>query len=264
MQPNEKDAPLAFVAIQAALQAGDILRRGFGSNFSIKEKANPFDLVTEYDKKSEDAIISYIHEKFPSHSFLAEESGASHEDHDQVKWIIDPLDGTMNFARHIPYFGISIAAMVKQHIEVGVFYAPMTSELFVALRGNGAYLNGAPLHVSNVKKLQHAISATGFPYGSIDEREKAVAQFVEFLHLGNPIRILGSAALSLAYVAAGRFDAYWGMNLAPWDVAAGILLCEEAGGKVTHFDGKHHNMFKQPNIIATNGLVHQEVVLNLQ
>lgn len=264
MKIPEIDTPLAFVAIQAALESGEMLRKGFGSDFHVASKANPFDLVTEFDKKSEQTIIKHIHEKFPDHSFLAEESGLSYQSSSEVQWVIDPLDGTMNFAHHVPFFGISIAAVVKSRVEVGVFYAPMMSELFVALNGSGAYLNGVPLKVSDAKSLKNGISATGFPYGSIEEKENCFGQFTKFFNLGNPIRILGSAALSLAYVAAGRFDAYWGANLAPWDIAAGKLLIEEAGGKVTHFDGAPLNIYTSPNIVATNSHVHAEVLTNLK
>lgn len=251
------DSSLAFVGIQAALHAGQILRKGFGSNFVISSKTSALNLVTEFDKASEKAIIDLINEQYPDHAFLAEESGSSESKGDVVRWIIDPLDGTMNFVHHIPLFAISIAAMVGDKVEVGIIYQPMTDELFVAQRGRGAYLNGKRLQVSDVSDIQLAVGATGFPYDQQDKRELAIDQFNRFLGIGNPIRIIGSAALNLAYVAAGRFDVFWGANLYPWDVAAGKLLVEEAGGLMTHYDGTAHNMFEQPSVLATNSLLHQ-------
>jgi myo-inositol-1(or 4)-monophosphatase len=255
--------PLAFVAIQAALNAGNILRKGFGTQFTITAKTNAQNLVTEYDNAAETAIINYIHGRFPKHSFLAEESGASQYEGAEVQWIIDPLDGTMNFVRHIPFFAVSIAARLHNTIEIGVIYQPMTNELFVAQRGFGAYLNGTPIHVSKVKAIHNAIGATGFPYEEAETRHRHIAQFSRILDIGNPLRITGSAALNMAYVAAGRFDLYWGANLQPWDVAAGKLLIEEAGGRITHYDGSLYDMFVQPSIVATNALLHDELLTYL-
>lgn len=256
------DSPLAFAAIQAALGAGQILQKGFGSQHTISTKSNDLDIVTIFDKTAEDYIISFIKTQFPNHSFLAEESGACDTTDASVCWVIDPLDGTLNFAHHIPLFGVSIAAVVNDAVEVGVIYLPMLNELFVAQRGRGSYLNGMQMHVSDINDMHYAVGSTGFPYGDNKLRDVSIEQFKDFLHIGNPIRIIGSAALNLAYVAAGRFDIYWGTNLQPWDIAAGILLVEEAGGKVTHFDGNSHNIFNDPSIIASNSHLHQ-VVLNL-
>jgi len=260
MRPSHNDSPLAFVAIQAALHAGQILRKGFGSYFSVATKINALDLVTEFDKASEESIINFIRSHFPSHAFLAEESGESQTKDAPVLWIIDPLDGTLNFAHHIPFFAISIAAYVNNHVEVGVIYQPNTNELFVAHRGHGAYLNGTRMHVSTIQDPQYAVGATGFPYGMSANREKSVAQFEKFLDVGNPIRIVGSAAINLAYVASGRFDTFWGTNLSPWDVAAGKLLVEEAGGQVSFSDGTPHDMFRQNTIVASNGHLHQSIL----
>jgi len=256
-----EDSPLAVVASQAALKAGKLLREGFGTQFEITSKANPLDLVTEFDKAAEALIIDFIKSQFNGHAFLAEESGFSEYQGADVLWIIDPLDGTMNFAHHIPFFVVSIAAVVDQSIEVGVIYQPINQELFVAQKGRGSYLNGSKIHVSKAVNLAQAVGATGFPY-SFDERKHYTTQFLNFLNVGNPIRIIGSAALNLAYVATGRFDLYWGNNLMPWDVAAGKLLVEEAGGQITHFDGSSYDAFKEANIVATNGTLHN-AILNL-
>lgn len=258
------DSPLAFVAIQAALKAGQLLRKGFGTQFEITSKANALDLVTEFDRMSEEIIINFIRSQFADHAFLAEESGPSDNQHAEVLWVIDPLDGTMNFAHHIPHFAISIAALIKEQIEIGVIYHPINNELFVAHRGRGAYLNGSRLQVSPIETMASAVGAMGFPYGFDEKREQAISQFINFLTVGNPIRIIGSAALNLAYVAAGRFDMFWGNNLKPWDIAAGRILIEEAGGKVTHFDGSPHSLFNQTNIVATNTFLHPAVLSYLQ
>jgi myo-inositol-1(or 4)-monophosphatase len=255
------NSPLAFVAIQAALKAGHLLRRGFGTRFSINSKANAQDLVTDFDKIAEETIISFIRQHFPDHAFLAEESGESGVNQSPFLWIIDPLDGTMNFAHHIPLFTVSIAVSINSRVEIGVIYQPMTEELFTVQRGRGAYLNGTRLEVSQIADMQNAVGATGFPYDINYIREKYLGQFVNFLNVGNPIRIIGSACLNLAYVAAGRFDVYWGTYLQPWDIAAGKLLVEEAGGKVTHFDGTKYETSRQPDLVATNRILHP-IVLN--
>lgn len=258
------DNSLAFVAIQAALRAGQILRQGFGTLFTISSKANALDLVTPFDKAAEESIISFIRQHFPDHSFLAEESGSCGTTNSRVQWVIDPLDGTMNFAHNIPMFVVSIAAVVDGITEIGVIYQPLTHDLYAAQKGRGAYLNGIPIKTSQTTLLESAVGATGFPYGPTETREKCIDQFLRFLEVGNPIRILGSAALNLAYIAAGKFDVYWGMNLQPWDMAAGALLIEEAGGTITHFDGSPHNFYLHQNIVASNGFLHQAVLNNLQ
>ena len=247
-------------AIDAAYHAGAILRQGFGTQFSVSRKGSPHDLVTEYDGRAEEAIISHLSRLYPSHGFLAEESGVSTHPDAPVKWVIDPLDGTMNYAHHIPLFCVSIAAVVEEKAVVGVIYNPLLEELFVAERGKGATLNGQRISVSKVDSIENGVLATGFPYGHSTLREKCISQFMNFLEVGNPIRIIGSAALTLAYVACGRFDIYWGSNLKPWDVAAGTLLIEEAGGKITHFDGSPLDMFLVSNTLATNSHLHNEAL----
>lgn len=260
MSRLSEESSLAFVGIQAALHAGQILRKGFGTTFEISSKTNALDLVTEFDKAAEKAIIDLIKDQFPNHCFIAEESGYSESKGYPVRWIIDPLDGTMNFVHHIPLFVVSIAAQVNEHVEVGVIYQPMTDELFVARRGRGAYLNGNRMHVSHLSDIRQAVAGTGFPYDFNEKRREAIEQFNNLLEIGNPMRIIGSAALSLAYVAAGRFDVFWGANLSPWDVAAGKLLIEEAGGRVTHYNGKPHQLFEQPSVLATNGFLHETML----
>ncbi|MBS0620459.1 MAG: inositol monophosphatase [Verrucomicrobia bacterium] len=253
---------LTFVATQAALKAGELLSRGFGTNFTIASKPGAHNLVTEYDMQAERSIIASIQEHFPDHAILAEESGKNRSEH-PVTWIIDPLDGTVNFAHGVPTFSVSIAAAIKQEIVSGVIYQPMTKELFVAQKGKGAYLNGSRLAVSEHKTLKEALLATGFPYNVEKNPYHCIEAFTEMQAKGVPIRRLGSAAIDLAYVAAGKYDAYWEVSLHPWDVAAGILLIQEAGGQVTHFDGKPHAIFQADTLVASNGHLHKELLTHL-
>lgn len=251
------------VAIQAALAAGDILRRGFGTKFQISSKEGKQNLVTEYDHAAEKAIISFIRNRFPDHSFLAEESGLEKQS-SSVCWVIDPLDGTVNFAHHIPVFSVSIAVCSGEEMLAGVVYQPMTQELFVAEKGNGAYLNGNRLYVSKTEKLTEAFLVTGFPYNVDENPLHCIDTFSHLTKLGIPIRRLGSAALDLSYVAAGRFDAYWEVSLSPWDFAAGALLVEEAGGKVSHYRGTPLSLdSKDRTILGSNGILHSSMMKQL-
>ncbi|MBI3236694.1 MAG: inositol monophosphatase [Chlamydiales bacterium] len=254
---------LTFIAIQAALSAGDLLRKGFGTSFRIDSKPGKQNLVTEYDNASENRILSLISKEFPSHGFLAEESGKSSGSNHDVLWVIDPLDGTLNFAHQIPLFTISIAATVDGKPVSGVIYQPMSQELFVAERGKGSYLNGNRIFVTKTEHLEKAAMATGFPYNVDKNPFHCIEKFAHMTQLGVPIRRLGSAALDLAYVAAGRFDAYWEVSLHPWDMAAGKLLVEEAGGKVTHWDGSLHPVFCNESILATNHKLHETMISHL-
>lgn len=251
---------LTTVAVQAAYKAGEILRKGFGTRFNVTTKSNPHDLVTEFDNAAEEAAIGHIRKMYPTHSYLAEESGSTPVPNAPVCWIIDPLDGTLNYAHHIPTFCVSIAALVGNAIQVGVIYHPLLDELFVAEKGHGAFLNETRLAVSPTENLHMAVAATGFPYDSSEIRQKSIESFSKVLDIGNPIRLIGSAALSLAYVAAGRFDAFWGINLNPWDVAAGKLLIEEAGGTVTTYTGQAIEAFKAANTLATNTKLHSTLL----
>lgn len=247
------DNPLLATAVDAALKAGTILRNGFGTSFDISSKEGRHNLVTEYDTAAEKAIIGHITALFPDHVFLAEESGSTGQFRpDTVQWIVDPLDGTVNFAHGIPIFCVSIGAVVNNDIVCGVIYHPLLNELFTAVRGQGARLNGTPLHVSSPTTLQDSILVTGFPYNVHENPRNTIGHFSRIVGMGIPVRRLGSAALDLAYVAAGRFDGFWEVKLHPWDVAAGKLLVEEAGGTVTHYDGSPYRL-DGDTIIATNG-----------
>lgn len=247
-----------LIAIEAALQAGDILRVGFGTTFSITQKEGRHNLVTEYDHLSEKSILSYLKHHIPESHFLAEESGASGVESD-ILWIVDPLDGTVNFSHQIPVFSVSIALEKKGELFCGVVYQPITRELFVAEVGKGAFLNGKTLKVSNTAKLTDSILATGFPYNLHENPHHCIEHFVDILRLGLPIRRLGAATIDMAYTAAGRFDAFFEVGLAPWDCSAGILLLEEAGGKVSTWDNKPlHHRAKVP-ILCSNGKIHNDL-----
>lgn len=251
---------LSWIAIQAALRAGDILRQGYGTKIDITFKPGAYNLVTQFDHAAEKAIIQFIRDKFPDHAFLAEESGASACEEAPVLWVIDPLDGTTNFAHNIPLFAVSIGALVKGVVQVGVIYIPMTNELFVAVRGEGAYMNGIHLQVSQTKDFTKSVGATGFPHDIGENTSYYMDRLVSIAQKCRPIRDLGSAAINLAYLAAGRVDFYWIDSLQPWDVAAGKLLVEEAGGKVTHYNGTPHNLDHDSSLLASNGSLHSELL----
>lgn len=244
------------------MHAGTMLRQGFDTQFEISSKEGMLNLVTEYDKKAEKRIIATVFDHFPDHAILAEESGEQGKS--KVTWIIDPLDGTVNFAHSIPVFTVSIAAAVDNEIVCGVVYQPMTHELFVAEKGRGAYLNGKRMAVSVNGDMSKSVMATGFPYDVDKNPLKCIDRFAQLQAKGIPIRRLGSAALDLSYVAAGRFDAFWEVGLHPWDMAAGKLLVEEAGGKVTHWDGTPHKIFGYNTLLASNGRVHAKMVDHLR
>ena len=255
---------LTNIAILAALQAGEILKKAFGSSYSSSSKEGRHNLVTEYDQKVEDMIIKFIRKHFPDHGFLGEEGGATGETSQGIQWLIDPIDGTVNFANNIPIFSVSIAASFQGQPLSGVVYNPMTNELFVAEKGLGAYLNGIPIKVTKTPILADAILVTGFPYNVHENPLRCIDHFVSFAKLGVPIRRLGSAALDLAYVAAGRFDGFWEVFLHPWDFAAGKLLVEEAGGKVTNYYKEELTTFTDNTLIASNTLLHEQMLNHLK
>jgi len=255
---------LLLAAIQAAMQAGNLLKSGYGSAFEICCKPGPHNLVTVYDSSAESIIINTIKQRFPTHAFLAEESGSSAKSASPYLWVIDPLDGTLNFANNIPLFAISIAAAHKKEIVAGVIYLPIMNELFTAEKGKGAYLNGKRLSVTTVDNLEHAVLCTGMPSDIHQHTNPYLASFARIAKEGCAIRDFGSAALNLAYLAAGRVSAYWIDSLQPWDMAAGKLLVEEAGGMVTHYDGKPHDVFSESNLLASNGRIHKTMVKELK
>lgn len=248
---------LLDVAVTASKLAGSKLKEGFGSSFEISSKEGVHNLVTEYDYLAEQIILTNIKESFPDHFILSEEAGAN-TSKSNVRWIIDPLDGTVNFAHSIPIFCVSIGVELNGEMVVGVIYNPMLEELFVAVKGEGATLNGKKINVSKTTSLQDSILVTGFPYNVAQNENGCIDDVVTILKLGLPLRRLGSAALDLAYLAAGRFDGYWESKLNPWDIAAGLLIVREAGGKVTHYDNNEY-VLSNGTVLATNSLIHDEL-----
>ncbi len=247
------------LAIEAALQAGRFLKMNIGRIKQIEHKlGNERNLVTEIDKKAEHLIIEMIRRRYPDHDFLGEESG-SHNTASEYKWVIDPLDGTTNFTHGLPIFSTSIALERKGEVILGVIYDPSADELFTAEKGKGAYLNNRRMQVSQTTSLMQSLVVTGFPYNIGSNPDNAVEHFTNFLLESQAIRRLGSAALDLSYVACGRFDGFWEVSLNPWDMAAGILFVEEAGGKFTNFKGFPSDIYSQ-NVLATNGLIHDQML----
>lgn len=258
--PPINTSDLCLAATQAALQAGNLLRKGFGSSFEITTKPGKHNLVTVYDHEAETLIINSIKRHFPDHVFLAEESGLTHKTDSPYLWVIDPLDGTLNFSNNIPLFAVSIAVAYNKEIVAGVIYHPMCNELFVAEKHKGAYLNGNRLSVSVVSQMENAVLSTGMPSNMHEHSNPYLISFMQIAKIGSAIRDIGSAALNLAYLSAGRFSAYWVDSLQPWDIAAGKLIVEEAGGIVSHYDGMPHEVFSETSLLATNGLIHQSMV----
>ncbi len=262
MKKNKDNQEFLNTAIQVALQAGALLRKGFDTTFEITSKPGRHNLVTEYDKAAEDCILTTLMKRFPDHGFIGEEQG--HTRQGEVTWIVDPLDGTVNFAHGVPLFCVSIAVAVQEEIVASAVFQPMTQELFWALKDHGAFLNGKPLHVSTNASFQDAFVTTGFPYNVEEDPLHCIETFSSFLRKGIPIRRLGSAAIDMAYVAAGRFDAYWEASLQPWDFAGSLLLIEEAGGTVTQYDGSPCKIFQPSSILATNQHLHAVLQKELQ
>lgn len=253
------DSEFLDAAADIAAKAGEILMSMLSETREAKgisTKRNPTDLVTRADKAVEDLIVRYFRQRFPEHGILAEE-GSSHEGK-EYRWIIDPLDGTTNFAHGVPLFAVSIGLERRGELVAGIVLHPPMGEMFIAERGSGAFLqkggNRQRLHVSDVPAVDQSVVATGLPY-DIVEMGTNVPQIGRLCRKAREVRILGAAALHLAYVAAGRLEGFWEQNLNPWDVAAGILLVEEAGGRISHMSGGPFSVDGR-NILATNGRIH--------
>ena len=250
---------LKEVLLAATYDAGKIIQHYFQGTFKIDHKDGVNNLVTEVDKLAEQKIIEIITAEFPTHSIIGEESGEFIQP-SEYQWIIDPIDGTVNFAHGIPLCCVSIGLMHKDGVIMGAVYNPMMNELFFAEKGKGATLNGQPIKVSSKSDFKTAFLVTGFPYKWPENTlEHPVMVFERMVLEGLPIRRLGSAAIDLCWVACGRFDGFWEYNLSAWDVAAGYLIVLEAGGTITDFDGKVGNVFDRQTL-ATNGLIHQDML----
>lgn len=242
-------------AIGAAYGAAKILSSHMGNLEHIGKKG-PEDLVTRADLESEKYIIAELREKFPEHDVLAEESGSSLKGKNGCQWIIDPLDGTTNFAHQLPIFSVSIAFAENGELGAGVVLNPATGELFTAAAGQGAALNGREIKVSDCGEISESLLVTGFPYDVKDDTTAYMKRFEQCLKASRGIRRLGSAALDLCYVACGRFEGFWEQGLKPWDTAAGTLIAREAGGVVTDFSGAAYYPDKN-EMLATNGHIHE-------
>ncbi|MGH9948225.1 MAG: inositol monophosphatase family protein, partial [Pyrinomonadaceae bacterium] len=246
-------------AIETAREAGQLLLEKFGRITTVTKKGD-INLVTEADLASEALIVEKIKSYYPRHSILAEESGDTVviDDDSTWKWIIDPLDGTTNYAHGYPCFCVTLALEHNGEIVIGVTFDPTRDELFAAEKGNGATLNGKPIRVSTTEKLGDALIVTGFPY-DIKQRDNFTRHLTEFLLTSRGVRRDGSAAIDMAYVACGRFDGFWEEGLNPWDLAAGKLLIEEAGGVVSNYDGSPFSIY-QPPICSSNAAIHNQML----
>lgn len=245
------------VGIAAAYKGGSVLQSHYGRISKI-DKKGAIDLVTEADTRSEKVIIETIKKVFPDHAILAEESGLNTGD-SAHRWIIDPLDGTTNFAHQLGLYSISIAFAKSGNTVLGIVSIPETGELFTAIKNKGAELNGQPIWVSNSKTVLESLLITGFPYNKKDVLDPLITRFSNCLKASQGVRRLGSAAIDLCFVACGRFDGFWEQNLKPWDTAAGDLIAREAGAVITDFSNKPFTIDKN-EILATNGKIHEEML----
>lgn len=256
--------PIINIAENAARNAGSIVRKASERMDKVKVfEKGVNDFTTDIDQLVEQAIIQTIHTAYPNHTILAEESGENNQNNSESVWIIDPIDGTTNFIRGIPHYAISIAYQYRGKIEHGVIYDPIRDELFSASRGNGAKLNNTRLRVSKFERLENALIGTGFPVKFFEDYAAYLNLFNSVFLKTATIRRAGSAALDLAYVAAGRFDGFFEMKLSVWDFAAGVLLIKESGGLVSDFDGSE-NYFSSGNIIAGNPKIFKALLQHIK
>lgn len=255
--------PMLNIAVRAARVAGNIIARGFENLDDLNTQAKgDNDFVTRIDKEAEQAIIEKIKQSYPTHSFVGEEGGIVEGD-DEFKWIIDPLDGTTNFIKGIPHFAVSIALMHKGKLDQAVVFDPIRGELFTASKGSGAQLNGFRIRAGNAKDLSNTILATALPFKNKENTAEYLSSFAEIFAKCGDVRRCGSAALDMAYVAAGRYDGYWEKGVKPWDIAAGELLVRESGGLVTSFSGGHDPM-QTGEMVAGSPKVVQALVKHLK
>ncbi|GIK57865.1 MAG: inositol monophosphatase [Chloroflexi bacterium] len=246
-------------AVPIAREAGELLRQGFGQEKEIATKATAVDWVTQFDQQAETLIVSRLRAAFPDHTLVGEEGGTT-AGSSPYTWHIDPLDGTTNFAHGFPVFCVSLALVEGTRPLVGVIVDPLRDECFTAVAGQGAWLNGRRLHVSQADSLICSLLATGFPYDRHTSDLDNVAQLARFLKKVHGVRRAGAAALDMAYVAAGRLDGYWEFKLKSYDVAAGILLVQEAGGQVTDMNGRAIQIAPELAVVASNGRIHEDML----
>jgi myo-inositol-1(or 4)-monophosphatase len=253
---GDQRAAFKRVAVEAALKSGRLIKNSVGKVRSLTYKGKT-NIVTDVDASSEKIIMRAVSGSFPDHAILSEEAGAARNG-SAYRWVIDPLDGTTNFAHGFPFFCVSIALELRGEIMLGVVYDPVREELFLAEKGRGAHLNGRRIKASAERSLSRSFLATGFAYDVEKASNSNLKNFRNFLIRSMAIRRAGSAALDLSYVACGRFDGFWEIGLHPWDSAAGALLVKEAGGRVTRFDGSRFTHYDD-RILATNGLIHSQM-----
>jgi len=244
--------------IKISKEAGELIRNAFGKTHSIEFKTNELNLVTETDKASEKLITDFIRKKYPTHGLLAEEGSELNKSAEYL-WVVDPLDGTTNFAHGLPIFAISIGLQKNGETIAGVVYDVMRDVVYSAEKTSGSFENGRRISVNKNSNLGHGVLVTGFPYDIKENPDKAFERFIAFLKQARAIRRLGSAAIDFCYVANGVFDGFWEVSLHPWDLCAGKLIVEEAGGLVTDFDGNNIDIYSK-RILATNNLVHQKMI----
>lgn len=244
-------------AKEAAMAAGEILRRLFGQVKHITQKGD-IDLVTEADFQAEKTVIEIIRQYFPQDNILSEETG-NHENPSDRTWLIDPLDGTTNFVHGFPFFAVSIGLEVDGKSVVGVIFNPFMNELFEAAKGLGAFLNNRSIEVSKTRNMKEALLATGFPYDIQEKHEEILNRLKKIIVKAQGVRRPGAAAIDMCYVAAGKLDGFWEQGLKPWDTAAGIVIVEEAGGKLSTFQGDRYTPY-QKTIVAANPFIHSAII----
>jgi len=254
----KKDDFMIEDIIKITKEAGELIRNAFGKTHSIEFKTNELNLVTETDKASEKLITDFVKKKYPSHGILAEEGSESNKSAEYL-WVIDPLDGTTNFAHGLPIFAVSIGVQKNDETIAGVVYDVIRDIVYSAEKNNGSFENGRRISVSKNGNLGHSMLVTGFPYDIRENPDKAFERFIEFLKHARAIRRLGSAAIDFCYVANGVFDGFWEVSLHPWDICAGKLIVEEAGGLVTDFNENKIDIYSK-RILVTNGIVHQKMI----
>jgi len=244
--------------IEISKQAGAIIRDGFGTQFNIEFKSNENNLVTEIDKASEKTIVDFIRKKYPSHDILAEEGSEVKNDSDYL-WVVDPLDGTTNFAHGLPIFSVSIGVQKNGETIAAVVYDVMRDVIYSAEKGSGSFANAEKIEVSKTDRIEQSLLVTGFPYNVADNPEGAFERFIALTKKSRGMRRLGSAAIDFCYIASGVFDGFWEVYLHPWDICGGKLIAEEAGGIVTDFEGNAINIFSK-KIFASNKLIHNQII----